>query len=110
MALCTLIRNFMAFATVLTEALNNASLTEGVTPPLEPSTVELIRKFVVLSTEYMKAAAAGKKTDMDYFVKRLTEVAKLFTPEIVKQIPPKARSEMMARNKILRDITKTFLK
>lgn len=106
-----IIRFYSKFNTTITEAFNQVQLNEDEERiPLRKSTIELIRKYVVLSTEYVKAAAAKNKLDMKYYLKRLSETAELFTPEIVKEIPPKVKAEMMARNKTLREITKRFLK
>lgn len=106
-----IIKEYSKFNTLISEAFSKQFLTEeDDRVPLRKSTIELIRKYVVLSTEYVKAAAAKNKEDMKYYLKRLSETAELFTPEIVKEIPPKVKSEMMARNKTLQEITKRFLK
>ena len=106
-----IIRFFSRYNTLITEAFKNCTLNEEEERiPLRKSTIELIRKYVVLSTEYVKAAAAKNQADMKYYLKRLSETAELFTPEVVKEIPPKVKAEMMARNKTLREITKKFLK
>ena len=73
-----IIRFYSKFNTTITEAFNQVQLNEDEERiPLRKSTIELIRKYVVLSTEYVKAAAAKDKLDMKYYLKRLSETAEL---------------------------------
>lgn len=73
------------------------------------STIEIIRRYVILSTEYIKAAALNDKTLMEECLIRLNKIADKITPDMIKELPPKAISDLQTNNKNLKEITKRFL-
>lgn len=77
---------------------------------LRMSTIEILKRYVFYSTEYIKATVIRDTDRMEVCINKLNEIADELTPDRVAEIPMKAKQDLRTNNKILKEITQKFLK
>ena len=72
-------------------------------------TLETIKTYLSLATNYYMCLANGNKQMAKEILQELSDVADTITPEMISELPDRARNELKTNNKELKEITAKFL-
>ena len=94
--------------------IDNCYLAEGRYPThkkinVSDHTLEVIKNYLRLATQYYMALANGNKEYAKDILKEIADVADTITPEMISELPDRARNELKTNNKELKEITAKFL-